>query len=192
MSKSRKKARARLAAARDHQTPVTVTRRGLACDETSGFVIALSHDWVVLHTLDGAYLDAVTMLRLDLVTKVRTHSDEAYILRATEGLGVPLGSFECDPDAAVGELLDLASQRDEIIGAHLESRDGDWVNFGRIHHIGKNRLDLQFIGRDGDWVDFVEAWKLRDITRIEFGGRYIGALERFGDPRPEVVARRKH
>ena len=192
MSTSRKKkALRRLTSARDHKTPVTVTREDLDAYETSGFVIALTNDWVVLHALDGAYLDGVTLLRLDLVTNVRAHQDEAYVTRATDGLGVPLASFECEPDATVAELLEGVSTRGEIVGVDLESRDGDWVNYGKIHHIGKHRVDLQYIGRGGDWMDFVDAWKLREITRIEFGGRYIRALELFGDPRPEVLSRKK-
>ena len=57
--------------------------------------------------------------------------------------------------------------------------------------IGKKRLDLHYIGRDGIWSDFVDAWKLKDITRIEFGGLYIRALEQFGEPMPQVEKRLK-
>ena len=72
-----------------------------------------------------------------------------------------------------------------------ETRQDYWLCLGSIHRVGRKRLDLHFIGRDGVWVDFVDALKLTEITRIEFGGRYIRALERFGDAAPDVERRLK-
>jgi len=191
MTQSRQKIVRRLMGAMEEQAPVTVRRKRLDWDLTSGFVLAVLDEWVVLHDLDGVHLDEVVLLRLDLVTKVEPHQDDAYVRRAVEGLGQPIETFECATDASVADLLTLVGQRTQLVGVHLESPAGDWINFGKIHRVGKRRVDLQFIGRDGVWVDFVDAWKLRDITRIEFGGRYISALERFGDPIPPVTARRK-
>ena len=170
---------------------MTVRRKRLDVHETNGFVIALTDEWVVLHELDGVYLEAVVLLRLDQVTKVEPHQDEAFVMRAFAGLGVPLEDFLCPPTARVGDLLKIASERGRVIGVHLETPKGDWINFGLLHRIGKKRADLQFVGRDGDWVEFSEAWKLNEITRIEFGGRYIHALEQFADPIVPVESRKK-
>lgn len=192
MTQSRSKITRRLTESLRTQAPATVRRTKLDWDETTGFVLALTDDWVVLHQVDGVYLDEVVLLRLDLVTKVELEAfDDAYIRRAVDGIGEPIEIFDCPTDASVGDLLRIVAQRADLVGVHLESPEGDWINVGRIHRVGKKRLDLQFIGRDGVWVDFVDAWRLRDITRIEFGGRYIGALERFGDPRPSVSTRKK-
>lgn len=192
MAQSQTNIRRRLEQARATQSPVCVRRDKLDWDETTGFVVALTDDWVVLHNLDGVYLDEVVLLRLDLVTKIeRSFFGDEYVLRAVNALGNPIESFGCAADASAADLLRIVEERAELVGVHLEGPDGDWINVGKIHRIGKNRLDLQFIGRDGVWVEFVEAWKLRDITRIEFGGRYISALERFGDPRPPVESRKK-
>ncbi len=169
-----------------------VRRKHLNAYETSGFVVAVLDDWVVLHELaDGPYLDCVLLLRLDHVTKVKPCSDHDYLTRSVAGLGEPIAEFQCASRATAGDLLRLIDPRAELVCVYLETRKGYWLNVGKIRRIGKNRLDLHFIGRDGVWVDFVEAWKLKDITRIEFGGRYIRALERFGDPEPVVVRRRK-
>lgn len=139
---------------------MTVYRKHLDWERTSGFVIALADDWVVIHELDGVYLDDVVLLRLDLVTKVAAHRDkeEAYVRRAVRGLGDPIETFECAADVTVAELLKTVAERADLVGVHLESRMGDWVNFGKVRRIGKKRLDLQFIGRDGDWVEDVDAW----------------------------------
>lgn len=192
MVQSRSKIVRGLMAAQQNQVPVTIRRKHLDVDETSGFVVAVLDDWVVAQDLsDAVHLDATVLLRLDSVTKVEPHQDQAYVSRAVAGLGEPITEFQCSPDATTGDLLRVIAESTELVGAHLESPDGDWINFGKIHRIGNKRLDLQFIGRDGVWVDFVEAWKLKNITRIEFGGRYIRALEQFGDPMPSVVRRQK-
>jgi hypothetical protein len=171
---------------------VTVHRKHLNNDETLGLVIVVLDDWVVLQVLAaGPYLDDVVLLRLDYVTKVRPCSDGAYLARAVAGLGEPLAEFECASDVTVGGLLRLIESRVELVCVYGETRQDYWLCLGSIHRIGRKRLDLHFIGRDGVWVDFVDALKLKDITRIEFGGRYIRALERFGDAAPVVVRRVK-
>ena len=81
-------------------------------------------------------------------------------------------------------MLRLIDDRAEFVCVYLETRKDYWLLIGKVLRIGEKRLDLHFIGRDGVWSDFVEAWKLKDITRIEFGGRYIQALEQFGDSMP--------
>lgn len=182
----------RLTRALDKHVPVTVRRSRLDSDCDTGFVLALTDEWVVLHRLDGVYLDDVVLLRLDLVTKVEAEAfRDSYLGRAVSGIGKPIETFDCPADASVGDLLRIVDQRAQLVGVHLESPDGDWINYGKIHRVGKNRLDLQFIGRDGVWTDYADAWELRDITRIEAGGRYIVALERFGEPAPPVEGRNK-
>lgn len=192
MSQSRKKIARRLTSAQRDRQPVTIRRKHLDVDETSGFVVAVAEDWVVLRDLvQTVYLDDLVFLRLDHVTKVEPHQDQAYVSRAVAGLGEPIKEFVCAPDASISDLLGAIAERQEVVGVHLESSKGDWINFGRIRRIGNKRLDLQFIGRDGVWVDFVDAWKLKDITRLEVGGRYAQALDRFGDPIPAATSRKK-
>lgn len=151
-----------------------------------GFVVAVTDEWVVLQDLDDVHLDTVVLLRLDHVTKVERHDNHAYVSRAVAGLGVPLAEFVCPSDVTTGDLLRLVVERAELVCVYLETRDDYWLLIGRVLRIGKRRLHLHFIGRDGVWSDFTESWKLKDITRIEFGGRYIQALERFGEPMPPV------
>ncbi len=171
---------------------MTIRRKGLDADETSGFVIAVTDEWVVLQDLvETAYLDTVVLLRMDYVTKVVRHNDSAYVSRAVGGLGVPLEEFVCPPNASAGELLRLINDRAELVCVYLETRKDYWLALGKVLRIGPKRLDLHYVGRDGVWVDFVDRWKLKDITRIEFGGRYIQALEQFSDPMPAVAKRVK-
>lgn len=192
MSQSRTKIVRRLTSAQLNQEPVTIWRKHLDADRTSGFVIAVLDDWVVLQDLyEAVYLDDVVLLRLDYVTKVEAHQDRAYVSRAVAGLGESLQEFECALDATINDLLGIVAERSDLVCIHLENKKNYWFAIGKILAIGRNRLDLHYIGRDGVWCGFVDAWKLKDITRIEFGGKYLRALERFGDPMPDVKKRVK-
>lgn len=188
MGTSRTKVVHRLTRAQERQRPVTIHRKHLDADVTSGFVLTVLEEWVVIQDLlVGAHLDAVVLLRLDQVTKVKKHDNCAFVRRAVAGHGVRPAGFECPQDATTGDLLRLADTRSDLICTYLETRDSYWLNIGKVLRIGNKRLDLHFIGKDGVWADFAESWKLTDITRIEFGGRYIQALEKFGEPAPEVT-----
>lgn len=182
----------RLSTAQEDMQPVTIRRKGLDADEISGFVVAVIDEWVVLQDLvEAAYLDRVILLRIDYVTKVMRDDNSAYVSRAVAGLGVPLEEFVCPSNASVGELLRLVDDRAELVCVYLETREDYWLALGKILRIGPKRLDLHYVGRDVVWADFVERWKLKNITRIEFGGRYMQALERFSDPMPTVAERVK-
>jgi hypothetical protein len=183
MSQSRSKIVHCLTVAKQDQQPVTVRRKHLDADMDSGFVLAITDEWVIFQDLaESVGLDAVVLLRLDHVTKVEPHENRAFVNRAVAGLGVPLAEFECPPEASTGDLLRLVTARAGLVCIYLETRDDYWLNIGRVLRIAEKRMDLHFIGRDGVWADFVDSWKLSDITRIEFGGRYIQALEEFGEP----------
>lgn len=183
MSQSRSKITHRLTSAHRDRRPVTIRRKHVDLDTTSGFVVAITDQWIVLQDLvESVYLDAVAFLRLDHVTRVMVHENHSYVGRAVAGLGVPLVEFDCPPHSTVGDLLRSVEQRAELVCIYLETRDDYRLLIGRILRIGEKRPDLHFIGRDGLWSRFAESWKLKDITRIEFGGRYIQALEKFGEP----------
>lgn len=192
MVQSRSKIVRRLTLAQRDRSLVMVRRKFQDDDETPGFAIAVLDDWVAIHELaNGPHLDVVVLLRLDLVTKVEAMWGQDYLTRGVAGLGKPIAEFECAPDATAADLLRVVDARSEFACVYLETREDYWLALGKILRIGDKRLDLHYVGRDGVWVDFVERWKLKDITRIEFGGRYIQALEQFSESIPAVSKRVK-
>ena len=192
MTQSRRKIQQRLTTAWQQQGPVTVRRKQLDADRTDGYVLAITDEWVVLQDfVEAVCLDSVVLLRLDHVTKVERHDNEAYVKRAVAGLKVPRAEFVCPVDAPIGDLLRLIDRRAKLVCVYVETRDDYSVLVGRILRIGGKRLHLHFIGRDGVWSDFTESWNLKAITRIEYGGRYLKALEQFGEQMPAVTKHRK-
>ncbi|MDF9715685.1 hypothetical protein INN71_09725 [Nocardioides sp. ChNu-153] len=163
----------------------TVVRDDFELTMTDGFVVTLTDDWVVLHELaDGVHLDDLVMLRLSDVSRVWFRDDDPYHHRAINGLGSTVATFECPPEAGLIDMLNAAAFKADIFAIRMETLRDEPLAIGRLVKLGKKRLTLHFVGRDGVWAPETERWRHRDITRIEVGGRYLDALNRFADPYP--------
>ena len=164
----------------------TIVRDAFEITFTDGFVLALTDDWVVLHSLDGVYFDGIVMLRLRDISRVLFRDDDAYHHRAVVALGETIADFACASSASAPDLLAAAADRADIFMVHLEVLEGESLIVGQLVDLRKKSFDLHFVGRDGIWVDDVDRWRYRDLTRIEVGGRYLDALNRFADPYPGI------
>jgi hypothetical protein len=179
------KVRRRLEKSLNEGRIATAVRDAFEITMTDGFVIALTDDWLVMHALDdGVYLDDIVMLRLRDVSRVWFRDDNAYHHRAIAGIGRSAAAFECDDSASASQLLSATSARADIFAIHLEGLDGEPLFIGRLVNLRKKSFDFHYVGRDGVWASEVDRLKYRDITRIEVGGRYLQALNRFADPQP--------
>lgn len=166
----------------------TIVRDAFDLTFTDGFVIAMTNEWVVLHSLDGVYLDGIVMLRRQDISRVLFRDDDAYHHRAIAASGESLVDFTCDDDVSVSDLLVLASARDAIFTFYCEVLEGEPLIIGRLIELRKKAFDIHYVGRDGEWAPEIERWKHGDVTRIEVGGRYLDALNRFADPYPGLDA----
>jgi hypothetical protein len=164
---------------------ITADRDAYELSMTDGFVIAMTDDWVVLHALeDGVYLDDVVMLRLQDISRVSFRDDDAYHDRAIAALDGQIADFSCNDSAGPSELLQEASTEADIFAIRLEVLDGEPLAIDRLLRTRKNSFDMHYVSRNGVWADDIERWKYRDLTRIEVGGRYLSALNRFAEPYP--------
>ncbi|MDQ1104745.1 hypothetical protein [Nocardioides zeae] len=179
------KVRRRLESALVEGRITTVWRDAFEIASTDGLVVALTDDWVVLHDLaDGVHLDGLVALRLRDVSRVLFRDDDAYHRRALAALGVEVATYEVEADVDARGLLARAQAEDRLVAIHLEVLRGEPMTLGRLLDLRRKRFVIHYIGRDGEWAREPERWRYRDVTRIEVGGRYLEALERFGDPFP--------
>lgn len=175
----------RLAASMTDGRIVTVVRDAFELMLTDGFVLDASSDWIVLHRLaDGAHLDDVVMVRRKDVSRVWFRDDDAYHHRAITGLGVEVASYDGAGRETTKDLLEAPTANGTIVALHMEGLVGEPLVVGRILKMRTKSLDFHYVGRDGRWAKDTERWRYRDITRIELGGRYLDALNRFADPYP--------
>lgn len=152
-----------------------------------GYVLALTDEWVVVHTvIHGFWLDDVALFRLVDIKSAKRHPSEEFLDRVVAGLEVPIATFDAARDATLSELLQTISERTHLVMFYRQLEPG-WVRseVGTIRRVGPERLDLHAIDGEGEWAEESGFRAVGTIERVEFGGRYLEALERFGDPTPE-------
>lgn len=80
----------------------------------------------------------------------------------------------------VGPLLVSASHVFPLVTIHRERIEPDICHIGRVVNVGDGRLSLLEISPDGQWDDSATEYRIREITRVNFGGDYEDALHLVG------------
>lgn len=136
----------------------------------------------------GFHLDDIVLLRLDHIKNVKFHPNRDFVSRVVAALGVPIKEFERAPDGTTSDLLRTVAERAELVCLYQESREFHWFQIGMIQKVGSKRLEMHGIEDDGTWYENSGLRSLKRITRVEFGGRGVAALERFGEEMPPASA----
>src|SRR5262249_31589272 len=91
---------------------------------------------------------------------------------------------------SIGELLLSAGRAFPVVTIHRESVDPEVCWIGRVQGIHWGRLSLLEIGPDAKWQDSPQEYRVSEITRVNFGGDYEGALHLVGgDPAVDLPGR---
>jgi hypothetical protein len=77
---------------------------------------------------------------------------------------------------SVEELLLTASRAFPIVTIHREKVNPDLCHIGKVVKIENGRVFLLEIGPDAIWEENPTEYRLREITRVDFGGGYEEAL----------------
>lgn len=82
--------------------------------------------------------------------------------------------------SSLPELLSSANRAFPLITIHREKADPDICHIGRIVELSEGFVRLLEIGPDGNWDEKPETYRVREITRVDFGGDYEEALHLVG------------
>jgi hypothetical protein len=82
--------------------------------------------------------------------------------------------------ASIEALLLSAGRAFPLVTIHREQVDPDVCWIGRILGVERNRVSLLEINPDAKWEDKPNAYRLNEITRVNFGGDYENALHLVG------------
>lgn len=82
--------------------------------------------------------------------------------------------------ASVENLLASAGHKFPLVTIHREKVTPDICHIGRVLEVQKGNLALLEIGPDATWEDIPMRYRLREITRVNFGGEYENALRLVG------------
>jgi hypothetical protein len=178
--------------AMDEKTHLVIKRDIKKADQIRGYVLAIDQNWMLIaKTRAGGYPDGFTVLRVADVGKVREDSSfEAQFLRHIDQWP-PAG-----PSAAIDlsepkTIITSASGLQTLVTLFTEQKRPDECYIGAPVEWEKNRVWLLEVDGQAHWDRDMSPYRLKKITRIEFGGEYEKALLAVAGPLPPRTAPRK-
>ena len=78
--------------------------------------------------------------------------------------------------AGLPELLMTSGYAFPLITIHRERVNPDVCHIGRLVELKDKRVLLREIGPDARWDEAPQSYAVREITRVDFGGKYEEAL----------------
>lgn len=171
-----------LVRARDAGQMVRFEHRSVAPGRLEGYVVGLSERFVLIHRLDpNLFLNGYTALRVGDVKKPRALSDaDFFALRALTLRGehaVP------QPDILLLDLpglLSSASTHFPLVSLHCDKILPNTCFIGRVKALTGKHVTLSEIDPSARWR-YTRRFKLKNITRVDFGGGYEDALWRVSE-----------
>jgi hypothetical protein len=171
---------------------VQITRRLKGADRLEGFLVGRGERWVLLHlvTPHGFSLDGYVALR-------------AVDIKSCKPWGAKNGSFPSRCLQYFGEIpvvpqgIDLSRTHRLIVSAaarwplltlFVEADDPEVCFVGQPVSVSSRHLRLLPISPAAEWQEEPIRFDLRDVTRIQFGGRYEEALYALGRRSDDTTA----
>jgi hypothetical protein len=169
---------------RDH---VTLPRRHDGYDRPiGGFVVGVSKTWVLLARVsEGLEPDGWTAARVKDIRTVLVRPGSASLTgRALKARGQwPLTAPRRPVDLSnVPALLTSVDAQTRLFTVHIGTRRPDALWIGVIRRLTPTGLTLRAVDPGGKWYGD-EAFRLKDLTQIDFGDSYPRAVHLVaGDP----------
>jgi hypothetical protein len=170
----------------DKKAYVDIRRKIKDADVIHGYVVQLSDDWILIaDTRDGGYLDGFTALRTKDITKVKkVDGFEPELLKklkqwppAAPEQPISLSSAEA--------IIRAAGESREALTIHQEKDKPDACFIGAPVDWGRKSVWLLELDRHARWDTEMTKYRLKDITRIGFGGGYEDALLTVSGAKPD-------
>ncbi len=176
----------KLAAALQDKTLVRFTRT-FEDGSVNGYILDISSRWFLLALVgDSIRFNGFQCFRLSDVRELQVPHpyakfNEAALKKRRERLPKkPRVSVE-----NVEELLMSANRLFPLVTIHREKLDSDVCQIGRVVEVKNSHDSLLEINPDANWEAKAKLYRLRDITRVDFGGEYEEALQLVGG-RPDA------
>lgn len=173
---SHRKIRRALDAAMAAQQLVSIERSLKFADRIDGFVVAIGAEWVLIQrTIDAGHFDAHRAIRTRDVSKVRDDSSfEGRMSRLLPEWPPKPPADGIDLDSTSGVLRTIGNGGLVAIEKERE-REAMWI--GLIESVTKKWLWLLEIDPKAQWEPAPLGYKLKAITSISVGGRYLAGLQ---------------
>ncbi|MDQ6947517.1 MAG: hypothetical protein M3256_14900 [Actinomycetota bacterium] len=169
--------RAKLKATAGNTELVRVVRSIRRADKLEGYVLKIGAEWLLLHVLNpDMFLDGHVAVRVSDVRSVKTLGSDSFAARALRHYGDrprKLSNIELRSTRAV---IASAGKAFSLVTIHIERRDPSVCYIGIPVALSTKALRLREISSEAHWDEEPTTYWLRDITRVDVGGRYERAL----------------
>jgi hypothetical protein len=157
---------------------VEVVRSGLDNRASEGFVVGVSSELLLLHTLsDRLDLDGYTAFRVrDITDFMRDFPRKGFYLKALELKGnrpaLPAGI----DIATIQALLKSVERAYPLVVLHRERVVPGECEIGRIKLTSESTYALRRITPTATWEDDDKTYRYADVTRVGFDSEYENTL----------------
>ena len=168
-----------LQAAAQKELVVEIDRDDLSDDLLRGFVIVANKELVMIQNLsDGVTLDGYTVVRTEDINRFReADADlEEFYLTALQIRGQKPSPVEGLSVESIAALLETVAGPFPLATIYNERRDSEECIIGQVVAVRDGEMALLGIDPAAEWDEDPDVYKLKDITRVEFGGSYEEAL----------------
>lgn len=184
--------RADLHAAAASAELVRLLRAIRGADKVDGFVLKIGAEWVLVQNLDpGMFLDGHIALRVRDIRGVKPLPSGGFASRALKHYGDRPRMPGRVGLTSTRALIESASRRFPLVTIHVERRDPTVCYIGVPVGVNSKTLRLREITPDADWEDEPTSYPLKDVTRVDIGGRYERALLAVGGRPPKAASRHR-
>lgn len=167
----------------DTQAVLRVDRTPKFADRIEGIVLQIGARWVLMaQTTDGGYFDGFAAFRLRDAASITLDPTFAGEFAKTQPEWPPSSPFDVDLDSTTSVLSSFA-RGGELIGLQKErERSAVWI--GTLDEMASRFVYLNEVKPDATWHPRPLGYKLRSITMVEAGSRYLRGLSAIAGPGP--------
>ncbi|MEV8533825.1 hypothetical protein [Streptomyces sp. NPDC051211] len=179
------KIRARLDEAVGSGALVRLRRSMPGAERLEGFVVGTGTEWTLMAVCKDIQLDGWAAVRTADITKVRRRGDETCLtVRALRRRGewpvrAPVPAVPLD---GLPALADAASRGFGLISLHAERQVPDACWIGEVTELRPKSLRIREVDTEAQWRSTPSRFRFKDVTRVDFGGRYEQTLREFSGP----------
>ena len=172
---STKKVRARLLEAIDEQRIVRVERTPRFADRLDGFVVQVGEKWVLMaQSSDGGFFNGYVAFRIRDVRRLRSDRTFETTFAMFQPEWPPTYPSDLDTSSTGGLLQGLG--RDGVLVAIQKDHERSAMWIGKLVEIKKGRVYINEVRPDATWHPEPFGYKLKAITTVEIGTRYLIGL----------------
>ena len=179
--------RSKLNRAAEEQTLIQVRRKPkFATGYLEGYVLHVGLGWAVLAKVaDGGWFDGHVAIRLKDVTSVKRGKGISASFAKTRPEWPPTSPFEGETLDDLAQVLNAFGADAAMFGIEKEAeRSATWI--GILDEVWPKWLWLQEVDFTGRWETKPLGYKLKAITVVSSGNRYVHALREIAGPPPAI------